>query len=89
MKTALLIACTSLSLVGCTTYNYGRGSSGPVYETSSGRVVTVQAPVVVEVDRHHRNSFWSRWQYDNYDTNPDRIAPQLPLDPAFPPAPIP
>jgi hypothetical protein len=80
MKKTLLIAVAGLGLAGCVTNHYERGSAGPVYEISSGS----GPKTVVEVDHPHRQfgDTWENWHYDN---NPDRLTPQLHLDPLFPP----
>jgi hypothetical protein len=97
MKTALLIACASLGLAGCTTCDYGNGGTHTVVETSAGRGGTgtvVETSVVQNgstgtvivqsppTHKHHGSS-WA----NGYQTDPDLLAPRLQLDPLFPPAP--
>jgi len=86
MKKTLLIAVAGLGLVGCVTNHYERGSAGPVYEISSGSAGT--PTTVVEVNKPHRQ-FGDTWEGWHYDNSPDRLTPQLHLDPMFPPGEIP
>jgi hypothetical protein len=78
MKKALLLAVVALGLAGCTTSG-DRGKPSPSYETSAVPDETAANPNDTPLG-------WKGWPYG---ADPDRIAPHLPLDPAFPPSPTP
>jgi hypothetical protein len=82
MKIPLLITCATLALAGCSTYN-DSGYPGPVFETTAGRGVGLENDLNLTADPR---GAWQNWRYGG---DPDRIAPKLPLDPEFPPAPAP
>ncbi|WP_150107550.1 hypothetical protein [Pedosphaera parvula] len=83
MKTSLLLACLALGIIGCSTCDDrgGRGGVGEGAETTVGRNYGWENSVETRDPRGP----WENWRYGG---DPDRIAPRVPVDPAFPPAPV-
>ncbi|MDB6125835.1 MAG: hypothetical protein JWQ71_4828 [Pedosphaera sp.] len=74
MKIALLIALAATGLVGCATDRNGKGSAGPIYETSTGRGYGMENDIGMTADP--RGS-WNNWRFGG---DPSRVPPRLPSD---------
>jgi hypothetical protein len=78
MKKTLFIAIAAFGILGCASDR--RGAIGPDYETTEGRSYGWEN----DAGPRDPRGPWENWRYGG---DPDRIAPTIPLDPDFPPAP--